>query len=230
MKIFEELEQAEIPGGGMMRLVKRNEDYLIYVEREELMNSRAHESEIELARLGCAHITRKRHPRVVVGGLGMGYTLSEVVRMLRPEAEIVVAEMMPAVVRWNRRYFGALTDSPLDDARVSVKVCDVREIIQKHPGMFDAILLDVDNGPTALTHTENNQLYTSEGIRACMRAMKPDGRLAIWSASVEPAFEKRLRGANLAFTLHPVPAYLGAKSRSRYVWVITDKAAVPRPN
>lgn len=221
MKAFEELERAEISDGSVLRLVKRAEDYLIYVEREELMNSRAHESELELARLGCAHLTRRRHPRVIVGGLGMGYTLSEVVQMLRPEAEIVVAEMIPAVVRWNKLYFGALNGSPLEDARVSVKVGDVREIMQKYPGMFDAILLDVDNGPTALTHADNDQLYTREGIRACMLALKPDGTLSIWSASVEPAFEKRLRGENLAFTLHPVPAYRGAKSRSRYVWVIT---------
>jgi len=220
MKVFEELDRVDIPGGSVMRLVKRDAEYLIYVDREELMTSRAHESELELARLGCAHLSRRRHPRVVVGGLGMGYTLSEAVRMLRPEAEIVVAEMMPAVVRWNKLYFGELNGSPIEDERVSVVVCDVREIIQKHPGMFDAILLDVDNGPSALTHAENNQLYTREGVRACMHALKPDGTLSIWSGSVEPAFEKRLRGENLAFKLFPVPAYQGAKNRSRYVWVI----------
>ncbi|MDD2599219.1 MAG: hypothetical protein PHO37_08350 [Kiritimatiellae bacterium] len=225
MKIFEEVEQVEIPDNNVMRLVKRNDEYMIYVGREELMTSRAHESELELARLGCAHITRRRHPRVVVGGLGMGYTLSEVLRMLRPEAEIVVAEMIPAVVRWNRLYFGALNGSPLEDARVSCKLCNVAEIIQKSSGLYDAILLDVDNGPTALTHSGNNQLYTREGVRACMQALKPDGTLSIWSASVEPAFEKRLRGENLDFKLHPVPAYKGAKGRARYVWVISRSGA-----
>ncbi|MFA7172747.1 MAG: hypothetical protein WC340_04940 [Kiritimatiellia bacterium] len=225
MKVFEELDRAAVLDNNVMRLVKRNDEYLIYVGREELMTSRAHESELELARLGCAHITRRRHPRVVVGGLGMGYTLSEVVQILRPEAEIVVAEMIAAVVRWNKLYFGALNGSPLEDERVSCKVCDVREIIHKNPGMFDAILLDVDNGPAALTHSGNNQLYTREGIRACMQALKSDGTLSVWSASVEPSFEKRLRGENLDFKLHPVPAYKGAKGRARYVWVISRSGA-----
>jgi len=223
MKVFQELDRAEIPGGGVMRLVSRNDEYLIYVEREELMTSRAHESELELARLGLAHIRHRRAPRVVIGGLGMGYTLSEALKLLRPEADICVAELMPAVVRWNKLHFGALTDFPMDDPRVSVSTRDVRECIRANPGRLDAILLDVDNGPDALTHEHNNQLYTREGIAACFKALKADGCLAIWSGSEEPAFEKRVRAENLAYKLFPVPAYRGAKTRSRYIWVIARK-------
>ena len=223
MKIFTELDRANISSGSVIRLVKRNEEYLIYVDREELMTSRAHESELELARLGCAHILRRRSPRVVIGGLGMGYTLSEVVRLLRHEAEIGVAELMPVVVKWNKLYFGKLNGSPMDDSRVVVSTCDVREIIRSHTGRLDAILLDVDNGPVALTQESNNDLYTRAGLRSCIKALKPDGCLSIWSGSVEPSFEKRLRGENLAFKLFPVSAYKGARNRSRYVWVIARK-------
>ncbi len=223
MKVFEELDRAEISGGGVMRLVRRNDEYLIYVDREELMTSRAHESELELARLGLAHILHRRAPRVVIGGLGMGYTLSEALKLLRSEADICVAELMPAVVRWNKLHFGELNNSPMNDPRVCVSLGDVREIIRANQGRLDAILLDVDNGPSALTHDGNNQLYTRAGIAACFKALKSDGALAIWSGAVEPAFEKRLRAENLAYKLFPVPAYPGAKSRSRYVWVIARK-------
>ena len=223
MKNFTELDRANISDGSVMRLVKRADEYLIYVDREELMTSRAHESEVELARLGCAHILHRRKPRVVIGGLGMGYTLSEAVKLLRSEAEIGVAELMPVVVRWNKLYFGKLNGSPLDDPRVAVSTCDVREIIRSNTGRLDAILLDVDNGPTALTQEGNNELYTRDGLRGCMQALKPDGCLSIWSGSKEPFFEKRLRGEHLAFKLFPVPAYKGAKNRSRYVWVIARK-------
>ncbi len=220
MKKFEEIERVDISDGGVMRLVKRNEEFLIYVDREELMTSRAHESELELARLGCAHILHRKAPRVVIGGLGMGYTLSETVKLLRPMAEICVSELMPAVVRWNRKFFGELNEAPLDDPRVSVLHGNVQEAICSNTGRLDAIILDVDNGPTALTHGENNRLYDCKGLQACFKALKPDGTLSIWSGSVEPAFEKRVRGENLAFKLYPVPAYKGAKNRSRYVWVI----------
>jgi len=230
MKKFEELDRAAISDGSVMRLVKRNQEYLIYVDREELMTSRAHESELELARLGLAHILHRRSPRVVIGGLGMGFTLSESVKLLRPEAVIAVAELMPVVVRWNKKYFGDLNDSPLSDPRVSVQIKDVRDIIRAQKGRLDAILLDVDNGPTALTQDGNNELYTREGIRACMQALKPDGALSIWSGSVEPSFEKRLRAEQLAFKLFPVAAYKGAKNRSRYVWVIArDRDQLPTP-
>lgn len=223
MKNFIEIECADISDGGVMRLVLHNDDYLIYVDREELMTSRAHESELELARLGCAHLLQRRHPRVVIGGLGMGYTLSETVKLLRREAEIVVADLMPAVVQWNKKYFGALNGSPMDDPRVSVLQCDVREIIRKNTGKLDALMLDVDNGPSALTHGDNSELYSRNGIRACVKSLKPGGTLSIWSGSVEPAFEKILRGENLSFKLNAVPAYKGAKNRSRYVWVIARR-------
>ena len=206
-----------------MRLVKRNDEFLIYVDREELMTSRAHESELELARLGCAHILHRKAPRVVIGGLGMGYTLSETVKLLRPMAEICVAELMPAVVKWNREYFGVLNGNPLDDPRVSVHQGNVQGAIRSNKGRLDAIMLDVDNGPAALTHDDNTRLYDRQGLQACFKALKPDGTLSIWSGSVEPSFEKRLRGENLAYKLCPVRAYKGAKSRSRYVWVIARK-------
>ena len=202
-----------------MVLCEHDGDFSIALDGREVMTSREYESELELARLGCDRIKERRRPKVLIGGLGLGYTLRETLELLGPEAKVVVAELLPDVVAWNREYLGELTGHPLRDGRVVVETRDVQAVMRESEGAFDAIMLDVDNGPNAMTHGENAKLYGGEGIRQAMRALRKDGCLAIWSVTVDPAFEKRLRREGLAVRRFRVRAYKGSKSRSRCVWV-----------
>jgi spermidine synthase len=192
------------------------------------MTSRAHESELELARLGCARIADRQNPTVLIGGLGMGYTLRETLDRLQPEATVVVSELIADVVSWNRNFLGELNSHPLRDPRVELKLGDVTRLIQESEHAFDAIMLDVDNGPEALTSAGNDRLYSREGLQACMRALHAKGCLSLWSGSIDNAFEKRLRQENLAFRRFHVAAYKGGKARSRCIWVISrDVRSLP---
>jgi spermidine synthase len=230
------MASAKTPDGEEMALFKHDADYSIQVGRQELMTSRAHESELELARLGCARIKERPNPNVLIGGLGMGFTLRETLDLLMPGATVVVGELLPVIVEWNRTYFGELTGHPLRDPRVRLKSGDVAEVIRNAEHAFDAILLDVDNGPEAFTLASNSRLYSREGLEACMRALHAKGCLSIWSVSGDPSFEKRLRQAQLCFRRVQVPAYKGARSLSRCVWVISrdvrslppERGGVPR--
>jgi spermidine synthase len=147
MKPTLKIATTKTPDGETMTLFKHDADYSIKVGCQELMTSRAHESELELARLGCARIATRQNPTVLIGGLGMGYTLRETLDLLQPEATVVVSELIPDVVQWNRDILGELNNLPLSDPRVALKVCDVMQVIQQSEHAFDAILLDVDNGP-----------------------------------------------------------------------------------
>src|SRR4051794_17106150 len=152
MLAWQLLDTALVPGnGGELKLYRRGDELSIRADGNELMNSRAHASEEALARLGCAPIGARRKVRVLVGGLGMGFTLAETLRQLRKDAEVVVAELVPAVVRWNREFLGHLAGAPLEDPRVRVHVGDVAELLRSTRDHFDAILLDVDNGPEGFT-------------------------------------------------------------------------------
>jgi len=161
------IASAQTPDGESLELYGHEEAYSIRVNRQELMTSRANESERELARLGCARIKGHPKPVVLIGGLGMGFTLRETLDLLNPRATVIVGELMPEIVDWNRRYFGELADHPLRDARVTLKLGDVMRVIRTSPHTFDAILLDVDNGPEAFTVAGNDALYSREGIEAC---------------------------------------------------------------
>ncbi len=211
-----------------MTLVQHDADFSIKVNRQELMTSRAHESELELARLGCARITERQNPTVLIGGLGMGYTLRQTLDLLQPEATVVVSELIADVVAWNRDFLGALNNHPLCDSRVVLKIGDVTHVIRQSEHAFDAIMLDVDNGPVALTSAGNERLYSREGLQACMRALHAKGCLSIWSGSIDNAFEHRLKQANLFFRRFHVAAYKGGKARSRCIWVISrDPLSLP---
>ena len=228
MKPTLQIASAKTPDGEELSLFKHDADYSIKVSRLELMTSRAHESELELARLGCARLTEWPAPTVLIGGLGMGYTLRETLDLLQPGATVVVGELIPEVVEWNRTYFGDLNGHPLRDRRVSLRLGDVAALICGAEHAFDAILLDVDNGPEAFTSAGNGQLYSREGLEACMRALTAKGCLSIWSGSADLSFEKRLRKAQLFFRRVQVPAYKGARSLSRCVWVISrDPRSLP---
>ena len=216
-----QIATARTPDGEEMALYQHDADFSIKVNRQELMTSRAHESECELARLGCARIREFPDPTVLIGGLGMGFTLREALDVLMPGAKVIVGELMPEIVEWNRTYFGALNGHPLRDRRVTLKMGDVGAVIRQAEHAFDAILLDVDNGPEAFMAESNGQLYSPAGLQACMRALTAKGCLAIWSVSSDPAFERRLQRAELFFKRVAVPAYKGARTLSRHIWLIS---------
>ena len=219
MKPIIKLASVTTPDGKMLTLSRRDDDFSMCVDRKELMNSRAHESELELARLGCARIAGRRNPTVLVGGLGMGYTLRQVLDLLQPGGRVVVAELMTEVVRWNREILGELAGHPLRDPRVSLKVSDVLDIIRSSPGVFDAILLDIDNGPEAMTAGGNDRVYSRYGIQACRAALQAAGCLAVWSAAVDASFERRLQQEQFDCHRHHVASRKGGKSRTRVILV-----------
>jgi len=176
-----------------MKLVRRGDEYIILANGKPLMSSRMHGSEEALATFACIRVRTLEEPSVLIGGLGMGFTLRATLDLLPPDATVVVAELVPAVVEWNRGPLGPLAGHPLKDKRVQVEVDDVAVTLSSRPGRFDAVLLDVDNGPTAFTASNNAGLYDDRGIAAARAALKMDGVLAVWSAHEDRKFEQRLR-------------------------------------
>ena len=193
MKPWELLGTASAPDGTDIRLLCRDHEYVMLANGKPLMSSRLHGSEEALATLGCTEARRLTRPRVLVGGLGMGFTLRAVLDVLPPAALVTVAELVPAVIQWNREPLAALAGHPLRDRRVRIEVADVGFTLRAHPGQFDAILLDVDNGPAAFTVGANAGLYENSGVAAAYAALCPRGTLAIWSAWQDTKFEQRLR-------------------------------------
>jgi len=193
MKPWKLLGQTCTPDGSDMRLSVRDDEHVILVNGKTLMTSRTHGSEEALATVACRHVGTLTQPRVLVGGLGMGFTLRATLDLLPPNAVVTVAELVPAVVEWNRGPLGSLAGHPLRDRRVRVDVGDVRDALRANPGRFDAILLDVDNGPAAFTATANLGLYDNAGVVAAHAALRAGGALAVWSAWDDRKFEQRLR-------------------------------------
>ena len=191
-----------------MALTRRDREYIILADGKPLMSSRMHGSEEELATLACKRAGRLDDPCVLVGGLGMGFTLRAALDVLPAEAMVFVAELVPAVVAWNRGPLAALAGHPLEDARVRVIERDVLEALRANPGRYDAVMLDVDNGPAAFTASSNNALYVNEGIAAARAALKDKGVLAVWSAWEDRKFEQRLRYAGFTVEVMRVRARL----------------------
>ena len=188
------LDTAQTPGDGSeLRLYERDNEFSIKVGNYELMNSRVYGSEDALGKLGCQKIAKHPRARVLIGGLGMGYTVMSALDELGDTAQVAVAELIPEVVQWNRGALAGLAGHPLDDERVSVHEFDVAELIKTPEGGYNAILLDVDNGPQGLTVKENDWLYSPNGLDTTFAALKPKGVLAVWSSGPEAAFAKRLR-------------------------------------
>jgi spermidine synthase len=229
MKPTQELATTRTPEGNEVTLCQHDRDYTIRVNRQELMNTRQHESELELARLGCAHLTTRKAPSVLIGGLGLGYTLRQTLDMVAHGAEIVVAELLKDIVEWNRNQLAELNGNCLNDKRVRVNVGDVLGIIASSQKSFDAILLDIDNGPSAMTESANNNLYTKKGIEACRRALRERGCLAVWSADACKQYEERLVRCGFHVRRFRVPAYKGSKSQGRFVWVASENKGVLPP-
>ena len=193
MKAWELLGEAQAPDGTDIRLTRRDDEYLILANGKPLMSSRLHGSEEALATLGCSRARALPEPRVLVGGLGMGFTLRAVLDVLPDRAIVTVAELVPEVIAWNRAPLAGLAAHPLKDRRVRIQTGDVGFVLRAHPDGFDAVLLDVDNGPAAFTATTNAGLYDNSGVAAAFAALRPAGTLAVWSAWEDRKFEQRLR-------------------------------------
>ena len=199
-----------------LRLYRIGADYAIRIMgKGELMNTRAIGTERALAELACAPLASHDRARVLVGGLGMGFTLAAALEMLGPNAEIVVAELVPEVVEWNRKHVGDAADHPLRDPRTAVHVGDVAEQVRDPGSGFDAIMLDVDNGPEAILRRENNWLYGAAGLAAMRAALRPGGTLAIWSAGPDRAFTLSLRRAGFRVGEHALRAHRSANGKGK---------------
>ncbi|MCK5904803.1 MAG: hypothetical protein KAG86_05925 [Gammaproteobacteria bacterium] len=214
------LGTANIPNnGGVLRLTQRGNDFSIHLKglRGELMNSRMHSSELALAELGCAHIKGIKNTRVLVGGLGMGFTLAAALKATSDDfehsAEVIVAELVPEVVEWNKGPLGDCAGRPLDDNRTVVHLGDVAELFKQKKERYDAVLLDVDNGPEGFTHADNNKLYSMAGLHAIRQTLRPKGTLAIWSAWHDPKFIQQLKKARFDVEFKTVRAHKGKGSR-----------------
>ncbi len=229
MKPIVRIATARTPDGGEMVLYQHDRDFLIKINGKDLMHSRQHESELELARLGCEHLAGRKAPSILIGGLGMGYTLRQALDMLSPYAQVVVSELLDAVVEWNREFFGELNGQPLGDKRVDLKTGDIVELISLSKGRFDAILLDLDNSPSTMTVSSNRRLYGREGIRACRSALREQGCLAVWSVEPSKKFEQLLMSCSFHVRRFRVPACKGSKSQSRFVWVASEDTIVLPP-
>jgi spermidine synthase len=212
MKPQTSLGRVTTPDGNTLLLYVRDGVYSIRVNGLELMSSRAHGSEEALARLGCTFLGKKKEPRVLVAGLGMGYTLRAALDCLPGDARVMVSEYFSAVVDWCRGPLAPLAGNPLDDPRVSVRQGDVASLVSRQSGFFDAVLLDVDNGPSALTVSSNARLYSETGVAMFYRALRPGGVLALWSADhPEKAFCRRLRKTGFDVRTETVLVRPGAK-------------------
>ncbi len=200
---WELIGEAAVRGtGAELRLYRRGGEFSIRLEGRELMNSRAHASEEALGRLACERIADRPRPRVLVGGLGMGFTLAAALAELVPDAEVTVSELVPEVVAWCRGELGELAGHPLRDPRVAVCAVDVAQLLTAERERYDAILLDVDNGPDALPRSGNRWLYGRAGLAAALGALRSGGVFAVWSAGPNRAFEARLRA--VGFEVEPV--------------------------
>jgi len=218
---WELLDTADIPrDGGQLRLLRRGNEFSIRISgsQGDLMNSRTHGSEDALGALGCAHCRAAESARVLIGGLGMGFTLSAALGSLPKDAKIKVAELVPGVVGWNREILGGCAGEPLLDKRVQVAIADVAELINRASDEYDAILLDVDNGPEGLTHPENDELYSLQGLEMAYRALRKSGVLAVWSATSAPRFTILLKKAGFLVNEHHVRAHKGKGSR-HVIWL-----------
>jgi spermidine synthase len=219
------IDTAKVPGGdGDLRLMQRGDEFSIMLGQNELMNSRLSGSEEALSYLACKKIAAIERPRLLIGGLGMGFTLRAALASLGPDARIVVAELVPAVVKWAEGPMAAIFRGSLDDPRVGVRVADVGDVIRSSSSAFDAILFDVDNGPEGLSRDANDSLYASKGLRAARAALQPGGVLAVWSSGPDAGFAKRLRANGFDVEEHKVRA--GTRRGARHIiWLATRSAS-----
>ncbi|MGE5721325.1 MAG: spermidine synthase [Sphingomonadales bacterium] len=215
------IDTAAVPGGPDLRLFRRGADYMIVLDRNELMNSRMGGSEEALATMSCARLAGRSRPNILIGGYGMGFTLRAALGVLPPQAQVTVVELVPAIIEWARGPMAALTAGCLDDPRVRIASGDVRDYIENEPGAYDAILLDVDNGPDGLTRLGNDRLYSMRGLENARTALRPGGVLAVWSAAPDRAFARRLADAGFDVEEVAVRARSSGKGPRHVIWFAT---------
>ena len=215
------LGTAHVPGGTELRLFRHDRDFMIVMGQNELMSSRMSGSEIALATETIKRLKDRPAPSLLIGGYGMGFTLRAALEVLGPKAELVVAELVPEVIEWARGPMAHIAAGCLDDPRVRLLRGDVGSEIDGAHGDYDAILLDVDNGPDGVVRDGNGALYTSSGLRAARRALKADGVLAVWSAGTDPAFTRRLEKNGFAVDQIRVAARSNGKGPKHTIWFAT---------
>jgi spermidine synthase len=207
MKPLERLGEAKTPDGTVLQLYRHDGAYLIRADGVELMSTRRHLSEDKLAEVACAPLATKPKARVLIGGLGLGFTLREALRHLGPDAEVVVAELVAEVIEWNANPAYALSAEAMADPRVRIVHEDVSKVLRNNVGGFHAIMLDTDNGPEGMIMKENSRLYATRGIAATMAALKPEGTIAYWSVRDDPGFVRALENAGLEVKAMKVRAH-----------------------
>jgi spermidine synthase len=223
MTPFTLVATARTPDGATLTLHERPPHFYLRVNGQPLMATNASVSEIALAELSCAKLASVKSPRLLIGGLGFGYSLRRTLELVGPSAVVEVAELLPEIVTWNQQFLGAVNGALLDDQRVHVKVQDVFQTIsQADPASYDAILLDVDNGPIAMVQDANSRLYQTQGFAAITRALTPKGRVTFWSASPDAAFAKRLSQAGFQVQTAASKAHAYAR-RSDHIIYIGDR-------
>jgi spermidine synthase len=221
-----QIDTARVPGADIeLRLMRRGEEFSMMLGQNELMNSRLSGSEEALATLTCKKIEAVKRPHLLVGGLGMGFTLRAALAVLGSQARITVAELVPAVIAWARGPMADLFGESLTDPRASIREADVVDVIKTSPSAFDAILLDVDNGPEALIRKANDALYDRNGLRAIRGALRPGGILAVWSSGPNIAFTKRLRTADFDVNEVGVRATTKRSGAHHVIWFATKAGA-----
>ena len=217
------LDTAKIPGGGELRLMRRGSDFVIKLGSNELMNSRLTATEQALATIACDKIRTSPQPKILIGGLGMGFTLRAALIVLGPQAQITVAELVPEVVAWARGPMAQLFGDSLTDPRVRVREADVGDLIRASRSEYDAILLDVDNGPNGITRESNDRLYDSKGLAAAYTALSPRGVLGVWSSTPDAKFTARLRKADFEVVENPVRAKGPQGGAQHFIWTATRR-------
>lgn len=209
---------AQVPGGEELRLYRHDRDFMILLGRNELMSTRMSGSEIALATQSCARIAGVKRPHLLIGGYGMGFTLRAALGALGPDARVTVAELVPEIIEWARGPMRELAAGCLDDRRVELAMADVADVIEAGRGRYDAILLDVDNGPDGLVRAANDRIYSLQGLRKAKAALRPGGVLAIWSAAKDNAFAARLGKAGFRVDEVGVRARGNGKGPQHVIW------------
>jgi spermidine synthase len=215
------IDTAQVPGGGELRLMRRGAEFSIKLDKNELMNSRLSATEQALATIACEKIKGRERPRILIGGLGMGFTLRAALTVLGKRAQITVAELVPAVVAWARGPMAAVFGESLNDPRLQIHEGDVGNLIRSARSAYDAVLLDVDNGPEGMTRKTNDRLYDLKGLRAAHEALRPGGVLAVWSSAPNPKFTARLRKTSFDVVENPVRAKGPQGGAQHFIWTAT---------
>jgi len=222
MKPWVHLDTADVPGGStQLRLMRRDDEFSIMLGTNELMNSRLSGSEQALAELTAARLGPRPSPTILIGGLGMGFTLRAALAAFALDARIVVAELVPEVIAWAHGPLAPVFGTCLADPRVSIVTADVGRLISEARLGYDAILLDVDNGPEGVSRAQNDTLYAAPGLKASRAALRPAGVLAVWSSGPSPSFTRRLKSANFAVEEVQTRARSGGRGARHVIWLAT---------